>query len=109
MYGSEYSSGAMATVDGYFPGLLCDAEGLRNPHPNQGDPAVELGQGKKGRAKLIDTSQDNYTSSSRFKRMPAHANWSKDGITCKINPAQVICHNSSGHGFTLSKGHLKLH
>jgi hypothetical protein len=109
VYGTAFDSGVMGNENGLWPGLLCEAEGLRNPHPSQGDPAVTLGQGSAGRAKLIDTSQDEYTSTSSFKRMPSHANWSKDGITCTINPAQVICHNSSGHGFTLSKDHLKLH
>jgi len=108
VYGSVYSSGAMASVNGYYPGLQCDAEGLRNPHPQQGDPAVALGQGSAGKARIIETSQDNYES-SHFTRMPEHATWSKDGITCKIDKATVSCHNTAGHGFTLRKGYFKAH
>jgi hypothetical protein len=106
--GSVYSSGAMATVTGYYPGLQCDAEGLPKGNVNDGDRALDLGQGKAGKAQLIYMSQDNY-GNSPFKRMPAHATWSKDGITCKISPASVSCSNGHGHSFTLSKGHYTLH
>jgi hypothetical protein len=107
VFGSALDPASGAPLNGRWPGLQCSAQGL--PHKGDvGDPFVQLGQGRAGRARLVDLSQDDLLSSSAPVGLSAGERWSRYGITCEVFSAAVSCHNTSAHGFTLSPGHLRL-
>jgi hypothetical protein len=107
VYGTESDPGTGAPENGMWPGLQCGAEGIPNPHPREGDPFVQLGQGRAGRAHLVDESQNDLVSGSNPVTLAPGATWKRVGISCTIERSSVSCKNSSGHGFTLSTGHVK--
>jgi hypothetical protein len=107
--GTQLDPGTGAMLNADWPGLQCGAEGIGARHHDVGDPFVQLGQGTAGRARLVYLSEDDLASSAAPVTLRAGSNWSRDGITCSVAAASVTCHNSSGHGFILSKGHLTTH
>jgi hypothetical protein len=105
--GTELDPGTGAPLNGLWRGLQCQAAGI--PHGQGiGDPAVELGQGRAGRARLIDMSQDELVSDAPFAALAAGSVWKSYGIACTINATSIRCQNGPGYGFTLSPGHLHL-
>ena len=57
--GVEVDPGTGAQLSGNYPGLQCSAEGIPKPKHGFGDPFVQLGQGRAGRARLVGESQDD--------------------------------------------------
>ncbi|HEY1833617.1 MAG TPA: hypothetical protein VGG08_04210 [Solirubrobacteraceae bacterium] len=109
VHGTAVDPGTGAPERGLWPGLQCSARGIpRAPGP-VGDPFVQLGQGRAGRAKLVDLSQDDLLVSGDPKPLPSGSRWVKDGIACAVHARSIACHNSAGHGFTMSPGHVHLH
>ncbi len=106
--GTEFDSGTMSPQNGLWPGLQCSAAGIPRPPQGVGDPFVQLGQGKTGRARIVDESQDDLVSGAPFEELAAGTAWKRDGIACAVRAASVRCVNSAGHGFRLSPGHVKL-
>lgn len=109
VHGTAVDPGSGAPENGLWPGLQCSARGIpRAPGP-VGDPFVQLGQGRAGRAKLVDLSQDDLLVQGAPKPLPAGSKWSKDGIVCAVHARSIACHNAAGHGFEMSPGHVHLH
>jgi hypothetical protein len=104
--GSAKDLGVGAPLRGLWPGLQCQTAGLPPARTNVGDPAVDLGQGRTGRARLVYMSQDDLLSNTPYRKLPAGSIWKRDGIKCAVRTASVRCTNSAGYGFTLSPGHL---
>jgi hypothetical protein len=109
VHATAIDPGTGARENGLWPGLQCSARGIpRAPGP-VGDPFVQLGQGRAGRAKLVDLSQDDLLVQGAPKPLPAGSRWSKDGIVCAVHTRSIACHNAAGHGFEMSPGHVHLH
>jgi len=106
--GTAFDPGAQSELNGRWPGLQCMAAGIPRPRQGVGDPAVQLGQGQTGRARLVDVSQDNLVSSAAYVELASGTTWKRDGITCAVHTASVRCTNSVGHGFTMTPGHVHL-
>jgi hypothetical protein len=106
--GTEFDAGTQAELDGNYDGLQCSAEGLPLSKNGVGDPAIQLGHGSSGRARLVYTSQDNYISDARFVTLAPGSTWKRFDITCTLTASSVRCVNANGHGFTLSTDHHKL-
>jgi len=105
--GTQLDPGTGAPLKGFWPGLQCQAAGIPRVH-GIGDPAVQLGQGRAGRARLLDISQDDLASDAPFVSLAAGSVWKRDGIACTVEAASVRCTNKPGYGFTLSPGHVHL-
>lgn len=106
--GSEFDPGTGGQLTGNYPGLQCSAEGIPKPKHGIGDPFVQLGQGRAGRARLVDESQDDLISGANPMTLAPGSTWKRDGITCKLSASTVRCTNGVGHGFKISIGHLSL-
>jgi hypothetical protein len=106
--GSEFDPGTGGQLTGNYPGLQCSAEGIPKPKHGIGDPFVQLGQGRAGRARLVDESQDDLISGANPVTLAPGSTWKRDGITCELNASTVRCANGVGHGFKISTGHLSL-
>src|ERR1035441_9035557 len=105
--GIELDPGTGAPLDGLWPGLQCQTTGI--PHGQGiGDPAVQLGQGRAGRARLIDISQDDLISDAPFVALGPGSVWKRYGIACTVNATSIRCTNGPGYGFTMSPGRLHL-
>ena len=105
--GTEPDPGTGALLNGLWRGLQCQAAGI--PHGSGiGDPAVQLGQGRAGRARLVDISQDDLVSASPFVTLTPGSAWRRYGIACTVKAASIRCSNGPGYGFTMSPGHLQL-
>jgi hypothetical protein len=101
------SPGTGAPLRGLWRGLQCQAAGI--PHgPGIGDPAVQLGQGRAGRARSVSISQDDLLSQAPYAPLAAGSVWKRYGITCTVNATSVRCTNEPGYGFTASPGHVRL-
>jgi hypothetical protein len=107
--GTVLDPGTGAQLNGNYPGLQCSAEGIPKPKQGIGDPFVQLGQGRAGRAKLVDESQDDLISGASPVTLAAGSTWRRYGITCSLNSSSVRCANGTGHGFEISTGHLHLY
>ena len=105
--GTALDPGTGAQLDGLWPGLQCQTTGLPPVH-SIGDPAVQLGQGRAGRARLVDISQDDLLSDTPFLRLPQGSGWKRYGISCAVGATSIRCSNESGYGFTMSPGHVHL-
>ena len=106
--GLEFDPGTGGQLTGNYPGLQCSAEGIPKPKHGIGDPFVQLGQGRAGRARLVDESQDDLISGANPMTLAPGSTWKRDGITCKLSASTVRCTNGVGHGFKISTGHLSL-
>jgi hypothetical protein len=106
--GTELDPGTGAQLNGDYPGLQCSAAGIPKPRHGIGDPFVQLGQGRAGRAKLVDESQDDLISSANPVTLAPGSTWKRYGIACKLTASSVRCVNGTGHGFKISTGHLSL-
>lgn len=106
--GSELDPGTGAQLTGEYPGLQCSAAGIPKPRRGVGDPFVQLGQGRAGRARLVDESQDDLISGATPSTLAPGASWRRYGITCTLSSSAVRCVNGAGHGFRISTGHLAL-
>ncbi len=105
--GTELDHGTGAPLNGLWRGLQCQATGL--PHGQGiGDPAVQLGQGRAGRARLVDISQDDLVSNAPYLVLAPGSVWRGYGIACTVSAASIRCTNGPGYGFTVSPGHLRL-
>jgi hypothetical protein len=105
--GTHLDPGTGAQLNADWPGLQCSAEGIGTGHHNVGDPFVQLGQGTAGRAKVVYLSEDDLASGAAPVTLRAGSSWRRDRISCSVAAASITCHNSSGHGFILSRGHLE--
>lgn len=106
--GTAFDPGTQAPLNGRWPGLQCMAAGIPRPRQGIGDPAVQLGQGETGRARLVDVSEDELVSSGPYVELASGTTWKRDGITCAVHAASVRCTNSVGRGFTMAPGHVHL-
>jgi hypothetical protein len=112
--GTAPDPGTGAMLNGLWPGLQCQTTGIHDvplrpgTQAEVGDPAVQLGQGRSGRARLLDISQDDLESDARYVVMGAGSVWSQDGITCTLAAESVRCANTAGYGFTMSPGKVNL-
>jgi hypothetical protein len=105
--GTELDPGTGAPLNGLWRGLQCQAAGI--PHGQGiGDPAVQLGQGRAGRARLVDISQDDLVSDAPFVALAPGSVWKRYGIACTVNATSIRCTNGPGYGFTMSPGRLHL-
>lgn len=110
VHGTHFDAGTGTEVNGLWPGLQCSAPGIRRaPGSNVGDPFVQLGQGRAGRAQLVDLSQDDLIYNRAPRTLAAGTTWTRDHITCAIHFKSIACSNASGHGFTLRAGRLRRH
>jgi hypothetical protein len=106
--GSKFDPGTGAQLSGNYPGLQCSAEGIPKPKHGFGDPFVQLGQGRAGRARLVGESQDDLVSGANPVTLAPGSTWKRYGIACKLTASSVRCVNGAGHGFKISTGHLSL-
>jgi hypothetical protein len=106
--GTAVDPGTMAPENGRWPGVQCTAPGIPRPRQGVGDPFVQLGQGRSGRARLRDESQDELISASPFVELAAGATWRRYGIACTVGSASVRCVNSAGSGFSIALGHVRV-
>jgi hypothetical protein len=106
--GTQLDPGTGASLDGDYPGLQCSAAGIPKPRHGIGDPFVQLGQGRAGRARLVDESQDDLVSSARPATLAPGSTWKRYGIVCSLGASSARCTNGAGHGFKISTGHLSL-
>jgi hypothetical protein len=105
--GTERDPGTGARVNRLWRGLQCQAAGI--PHGQGiGDPAVQLGQGRAGRARLLDISQDELVSDAPYVSLAPGSVWKGYGIACTVSATSVRCTNEPGYGFAMSPGHLHL-
>jgi hypothetical protein len=110
VYGTQIDAGTGAPLNGPWPGLQCSVERIpRAPGSKVGDPFVQLGQGRAGRAKVVNLSQDDLLYHRAPVTLAAGTTWSRNGITCEVRSSSIACHNSSSHGFTLSRSRVGLH
>jgi hypothetical protein len=107
VHGTALDPGTGGELDGLWPGLQCAAAGIPRPR-GVGDPFVQLGQGRAGRARLVDESQDDLLSSAPLVTLRPGSTWKRDHIACALHATSVRCTNSSGHGFAISPGHVHL-
>ncbi len=105
--GTALDPGTGAPLDGLSLGLQCQTTGIPRGQ-GVGDPAVQLGQGRAGRARLVDISQDDLISDAPFDALEPGTEWRRYGIACTASTASIRCTNGPGYGFTLSRGHLQL-
>ncbi len=105
--GTKLDPGTGAPLDGLQLGLQCQTTGIQHGQ-GIGDPAVQLGQGCAGRARLVDISQDDLVSAAPFVALEPGSVWKRDGIACTVESASIRCTNGPGYGFTMSPGHLQL-
>jgi len=108
VFGTQIDAGTQAPLNGLWPGLQCSAPGIPRAPSKIGDPVVQLGQGRAGRARLVNESQDDLIVNTPAVKLPAGSTWRRYGITCAVHPASIRCTNSVGHGFTMSVGHIHL-
>jgi hypothetical protein len=108
--GTRPDPGTGAPLNGLWPGLQCATPGIPRPaHGGAvGDPFVQLGQGRAGRARVVDESQDDLISNSPQVTLKAGSSWRGDGIVCAVHASAIRCHNSVGHGFSLAPGHVHI-
>jgi hypothetical protein len=106
--GSRLDPGTGAPLTGDYPGLQCASAGIPKPKHGIGDPFVQLGQGRAGRARLVDESQDDLISSANPVTLAPGSTWKRYGITCTLRVSAARCTNGIGHGFKISTGHLTL-
>ncbi len=106
--GTKLDSGTGAPLNGDYPGLQCSAAGIPKPKHGIGDPFVQLGQGRAGRARLVNESQDDLVSSANPATLAAGSTLKRYGITCTLAVSLVRCTNGTGHGFKISTGRLSL-
>jgi hypothetical protein len=106
--GTELDPGTGAPLNGDYRGLQCSAAGIPKPKHGIGDPFVQLGRGRAGRARLVDESQDDLISGANPVTLAPGATWKRYGITCTLSVSSVRCTNGRGHGFKISTGHLSL-
>jgi hypothetical protein len=97
-----------APLNGEYPSLQCSAAGIPKPKHGIGDPFVQLGQGRAGRARLVDESQDELVSNANPATLAAGSTWKRYGIACTLTASSVRCTNGTGHGFKISTGRLSL-
>jgi hypothetical protein len=109
VHGTEIDPGTGAPENGVWPGLQCSARGIPRGPGRVGDPFVQLGRGRAGRARLVNLSQDDLLVSGEPKSLSPGRVWARDGIRCLLHESSISCHNADGHGFTLSPGRLHLH
>jgi hypothetical protein len=107
--GTEVDPGTGVPTNGDYPGLQCSAAGLPKPKHGIGDPFVQLGQGRAGRAMLVDESQDDLISGTNPVTLAPGSTWKRYDITCTMSTSVVRCTNGTGHGFKISTGHLRLY
>lgn len=105
--GTELDAGTGAPLNGLWRGLQCQAAGIPRG-PGIGDPAVQLGQGRAGRARLVDISQDDLVSQAPFAVLATGSVWKRYGIACAVAATSIRCTNGPGYGFTISPGRLHL-
>jgi hypothetical protein len=108
IHGTHLDPGVGAPLNGLWPGLQCAAEGIPRPAGAVGDPFVQLGQGRAGRARVLNLSQNDLSSGATPVALPAGSTWRREGITCRVGASSVSCGNGHGHGFTLATDHLHL-
>jgi hypothetical protein len=104
--GTAIDPGTQAQLEGLWPGLQCSTPDMPRPRNGVGDPFVQLGQGRSGRARLVAISQDDLASATPYVPLRPASTWKRDGITCTVGATSVRCTNSARHGFTLSPGRL---
>jgi len=105
--GTALDPGTRAPLDGLWPGLQCQTTGI--PHGRGiGDPAVQLGQGRAGRTRLVDISQDDLVSDAPFVTLKQGSVWKRYGLACGVKVTSIRCTNGPGYGFTMSPGHVHL-
>jgi hypothetical protein len=105
--GTALDPGTESVLNGLWPGLQCQTTGIK-PVSGVGDPAVQLGQGRAGRARLVDISQDDLQSDAPYAVLEPESIWIADEISCKVGAESVRCANAPGYGFTMSPGHLEI-
>jgi hypothetical protein len=105
---TRFDPGTQAYLEEPGRGLQCSALGIPRPKSGIGDPVVKLGEGRAGRARLVDQSQDELISNGAPVTLAASSTWSHAGIVCTIHAASVRCRNAAGHGFSISPGHVHL-
>ena len=104
--GTAIDPGTMAPANGRWPGLQCQTTGL--PRVSAiGDPAVQLGQGSAGRARLLDISQDELLSDTPYMALAPGTRWTRYGIACTIGASSIRCTNGPGYGFIISPGDVQ--
>lgn len=107
--GSRVDPGTGAELVGLWLGLQCAAPGIpRAPGSAIGDPFVQLGQGRAGRARVVDESQDDLLSGAAPVALRSGTVWKRDGIKCEVHARSIRCTNSADRGFTLSPPRLQL-
>jgi len=107
--GTAIDPGTLAPLEGRWPGVQCTASGIPRPREGVGDPFVQLGQGRSGRARLVAESQDDLVSSAPFVELAAGTKWKRYGIVCELHVSSVRCTNSAGRGFTISPRHVRIY
>ncbi len=105
---TRFDPGTQTYMEEPGRGLQCSALGIPRPKRGIGDPVVKLGQGRAGRAQLMDQSQDELISNRAPVTLAPASTWSHTGIVCAVHAASVRCRNTAGHGFTISPGHVHL-
>ncbi len=105
--GTELDPGTGAPRNGLWRGLQCQAAGIPRGQ-GIGDPAVQLGQGRAGRARLVDISQDDLVSQAPYGALAPGSVWKLYGIRCAVAATSIRCTNGLGYGFTMSPGHVRL-
>jgi hypothetical protein len=105
--GTQFDAATGALLNGMWLGLQCQAAGIPRAQ-GIGDPAVQLGQGGAGRARLVDISQDDLVSDAPFVALAPGSAWTRYGIRCTVDGTSVRCTNEPGYGFTISTGHVHL-
>ena len=106
--GTEFDPGTEAPLNGLWRGLQCQAAGIPHGPGNVGDPAVQLGQGRAGRARLVNISQDDLVSDTPFVTLAPGSVWKRYGILCSVSATSIRCENGPGYGFTMSTGHVHI-
>lgn len=106
--GSRLDAGTGVALGGDYPGLQCAAAGIPKPRQGIGDPFVQLGQGRAGRARIVNESQDDLVSGASPATLASGSRWQRDGISCTLTANSVRCTNAGGHGFELRTGHVTL-
>jgi hypothetical protein len=106
--GTVLDPGTGAPLNGDYPGLQCSAAAIPKPKQGIGDPFVVLGQGRAGRARLTDESQDDLISRANPMTLGPGSTWKRYGIACTLTAFSVRCTNGVDHGFKISTGHLSL-
>lgn len=105
--GTVVDPGTRGPLDGLWRGLQCQAAGI--PHgQGVGDPTVQLGQGRAGRARLVDISQDDLVSAAPYGALAPGSVWARYDIACTVAGTSVRCANGAGYGFTLSPAHVRI-